>query len=364
MENTKLVMLEGLPGTGKTTNAHFLLMQLELSKNSTKWIHEVARPHPVLFFNEACMTYGEYYSFLGTHPQCEQVLNHIAAFRKNTVGIDLYELQWNHINSIGMGAFQYLQEFDAWKFPVNKQVEISLDKWAYFVEKALEKEDICILDSSIFQFQIFTFLFKNTPYTELQDFIQKLIYIIKPLNPNLIYFYRDNVDDTIDFLEKLRGSHFMEDIWERDKSEPYYSDKPKGAEGQRCFLKDYASIAKRLFDMADCRKTAIEITKQDWVNYENKMLSFLEIERKSPPNVFPPIGVYTNSTLGVELEIQGLLLIDPSGVKRELTPKSDCEFYVENLPVILRFNGLDEIIILGGQICEPWTTSGTLFIRV
>jgi hypothetical protein len=65
------------------------------------------------------------------------------------------------------------------------------------------------------------------------------------------------VEDTIDFLEKLRGTQFMEWIWERDKTQPYYSDKPKGAKGHRQFLIDYANIAKQLYDMADCRKTFI-----------------------------------------------------------------------------------------------------------
>ncbi len=363
MENTKLIMLEGLPGTGKSTNSDFLRMQLQLNGKLTKWIHEVEKPHPVLFFNEASLTYDEYKSFLDIHPHCEQILNQITVFRKNTIGIDLVELEWNYMKSIGDQAFQYLQKFDVWNFPLDKQVEISLEKWAYFTEKALEQGDIYILDSSIFQFQIFTFLLKNAPYSELQNFIQKLISIVKPLNPSLIYLCRDNVNDTISFLEELRGIHFMERIWERDKDEPYYSDKQKGAEGHKQFLKEYSDVAKRLFDMADCRKISIDITNQNWEVYEGQMLSFLGIERQPYPNVFPPNGIYKNETLGAELEIRGLILIDPSGVKRTLTPKSDCEFYIERLSTVLRFHGSDKVEMSGGQIPDRWTASGTLFVR-
>lgn len=365
MENTKLIMLEGLPGTGKSTNSHFLSMQLEHEGKIVKWIHEVARPHPVLFFNEASLTYKEYSSILKAHPQSERILNQIAIFRKETVGIDLLDLEWNYSNDIGMSAFKDLQEYDVWTFPLDKYEDVALEKWAFFTEKALEKEDeVYILDSSIFQFQIFTYLLQNASNKKIEQFILKLIEIVKPLNPCLIYFHRENARDTIDFLEKLRGKQFMESIWERDKAKPYYNDKPKGMDGHKQFLMDYANIAKQLFDIADCRKTSIEITKQDWKTYEDEILSFLGVERKSYPNVLPSNGIFRNEDLAQDIEVNGLLMKDPKGTERILTPKSTCEFYVECLPIVLHFNGLDQIIISGEQICDRWTTTGTQFVRI
>jgi hypothetical protein len=339
-------------------------MQLELNQKPVKWIHEVARPHPILFFYEACLTNEEYSTFLKAYPQSEQTLNRIAVFREKTVGIDLLELEWNYIDVIGKSAFQALQEFDVWTFPRHKYMDVALEKWANFTERALvEEEKIYILDSSIFQYQIFSFILKNALYGELEQFIQKLMTIIKPLNPSLIYFYRENVEDTINFLEKLRGTQFMESIWERDKNEPYYSDKPKGVEAHRQFLRDYANIAKQLFIMADCRKTSVEITNQEWRTYENKMLSFFEMERKPNPHEFPPNGIYRNEVLDLEIEINGLSIKDPNGTERVLTSKSNCEFYIDCLPTVLCFNGLGQLTISGEQICERWTTSGTQFMR-
>lgn len=56
-----------------------------------------------------------------------------------------------------MSVLQTLQGFDVWTFPLDKYADVALEKWAYFTEKALEKEaEVYILDSSIFQYQIFT----------------------------------------------------------------------------------------------------------------------------------------------------------------------------------------------------------------
>lgn len=150
MENTRLIMLEGLPGTGKSTNSYFLSMQLDRKGKTVKWIHEVARPHPVLFFNEACLTYKKYASILKAHPQLEPILSQISMRRQKTVGIDLLEIEWKYKNDNGLGALQELQKFDVMKFSLDKYAEAALEKWACFTEKALKEEDkIYILDSGI-----------------------------------------------------------------------------------------------------------------------------------------------------------------------------------------------------------------------
>lgn len=358
-------MLEGLPGTGKSTNSYFLSMQLEREEKTVKWIHEVARPHPVLFFSEASLTKKEYDSILKEYPNSEPILNKVAVFRKNTIGIDLLELEWNYINDIGTSFLQALQEYDVMTFSLDKYENVALEKWAYFTEKALENEtEVYILDSSIFQYQIFTFLLKNASFKEIEQFFRKLIKIVKPLNPCLVYFYREDTQETINFLENLRGKQFMEWIWERDKDQPYYINKPREAESHKQFLIDYANIAKQLFDIADCRKTSVEITSQDWKTYENELLSFFGAKFKSHPNVLPPNGIFRNERLNQSIEVNGLSIKDPYGKMRTIIPKSNCDFYVECLPVILHFDGTDKIVISGGQICDQWTTFGTQFVRV
>ena len=357
MIDTRLIMLEGMAGTGKTTNSYFLQIQLERNGKQVKWIHEVSRSHPTSIFDEAVFTYEEYDAFLKKYPETANILNKIAVFRKSTVWIDLFEAEWNYKNIIGDSALQELQKFDAWDFPLDRYKEIALDKWAHFVDMALNnKDEIYIIDSSIFQFQIFAFLFKNMPYEDLENFVRKLIDIIKPLNPRLIYFYRENTEETIAFLEKDRGIEFFEWLWNRDKNQPYYQDKLEGVEGVRQFQRDYAIFAEKLFDMADCKKLSIEISKQDWKCYENKMLSFLGIEYIASPKFLPLNGIYINEEFNYKIIINGLNMTDPNGDNRVLTPKSASEFYIERLPIILRFEESDQIVVSGIQICGPWTT--------
>ena len=191
MIDTQLIMLEGLPSTGKTTNARFIHIQLERNGINAKWIHEVAMPHPVLFFDEVGFTHEEYEKFIKAYLKAADILNKIAVFKESTVGIHLPEIDWNYKDEVGEEVYQALLKYDVWKFPLEVYKKFALDKWTHFAEKALKNRDeVHIIDSAIFQFQIFTFLFKNKPYVELQNFINQITEIIQPLNPCLIYLYR------------------------------------------------------------------------------------------------------------------------------------------------------------------------------
>ncbi len=365
MQNTKLIMFEGVPGTGKTTNAHFLRIQLERNGKTVKWVHEVARPHPTLFFREACMTYTEWDAFLQTYPDAAEILQKTAIPRDRTVGFDLLELEWNYGTQVGEAAMEALRQYDVWKFPIEKYREAALDKWTRFVEEAMhEKDTVYILDAGLFQFHIFTFLLQNIAYEELEKFVLTLADLIQPLNPNLIYFYRENPEESVSFLEQSRGTEYLEYLWERDKNEAYYKDKPPGAEGARLFLKTYAFAASRLFRRMDVPKLAMEISQQDWKAYERKILSFIEIEYKPEMSVMPPRGVYTNTHLHMKIEIDGNNMKDPGGTNRRLTPKAEDVFYVEGLPVIIRFDKSETMTVVDGQINKRWTSPGTQFIKM
>ena len=63
----RLILLEGLPGTGKTTNSYRFFEQLVRNGRDVRWLHEVSQPHPVLFFSESCLTKEEYRLFTAKH---------------------------------------------------------------------------------------------------------------------------------------------------------------------------------------------------------------------------------------------------------------------------------------------------------
>lgn len=365
MIDTKLIIMEGLPGTGKTTNSFFLLCQLERNGIATRWIHENARPHPTSYFNEACLSYEELDLFYQRFPHTKSIIEKIGMKRRTTIELDLMEIKWHYLEDFGEEAFEEINKFDVWNFTLDQYERVALEKWEAFTLVASKASEVILLDSSLFQFQIFTFLLKNAPYERLKGFIQKLFDILVLLKPVLIYFYREKIEEAITYLEKQRGIGFLEYIYERDKKEPFYENRPTGAEGMRQFLRHYGYWVNNLYEAAQCKKMDLELSKEQWSQYEEDQLFFLNLGNlKSPKMQCYSSGTYRNEKMNIEIKIEKGSLIDGWGNYRKLIAKSHCEFYIHNLPITIKFINQDSFQIEGQQINERWTTVGSVYKRI
>ena len=359
----RIILLEGLPGTGKTTNAYRLFEQLVRNEWNVRWLHEVSQPHPTLFFSESCLTKEEFRLFQEKYPQVAETLNGIAQVRATTVGIDYLTASRRMPGQEKAAWYQALLQYDGMAFPLERYEPAALEKWEAFVNAALRHDTIYILDSAIFQHQIFTYLLSGAEYPRLAGFVGRLMHMLKPLRPALIYLYREHTEDAIAFLEKQRGVKDLESTWERDRERPYYRNKQRNITAFYDFLKDYADCASRLYDESDCEKIKIEITAQNWSRYEAEMLRFIGIARQDAPTYRAKNGTYANAALGASFSIKDGILTDPEGARRRLSPKSQTEFFIEGLPETLFFFTEDSVRLCGQQIIPQWSEEGRVYER-
>ena len=118
-----------------------------------------------------------------------------------------------------------------------------------------------------------------------------------------------------------------------------------------------------LFHSFAGNKISLEISKGNWIDLEDEMLSFLGIGRTPDIEACAPNGIYKNRELGYSIKVENLSIVDPDGAERKLIPKKHNEFYVDWLPVILRFeNG--GIVVAGSQICDRWSATGMKYDKV
>ena len=359
----RVILLEGLPGTGKTTNSYRLFEQLVRNGREVRWLHEVSQPHPTLFFSEACFTKKEYRLFKEKYPKAAEMLDSIAEVRATTVGIDYLSAARRMPGQEKTAWYQELLQYDGMDFPLERYEPAALEKWEVFVNTALRNDTIYILDSSIFQYQIFTYLLNGAEYSRLARFVHSVMKMLSPLRPALIYLYREKTEDAITFIARKRGVKDLESTWERDKERPYYRDKQQDVTAFFDFLKDYADCASRLYDESECDKLKIEITAQDWSLYETNMLRFLGIARQDAPTYKAKDGTYVNAAFGASFSIQDGIMTDPEGTRRKLSPKSPTEYFIEGLPEVLCFCGDEAVRLCGQPIIPQWSETGTVYTR-
>ncbi len=282
------------------------------------------------------MTKEEYEAIKKKYPEVAGLLDEVAEVRKTTMGIDQEAVSRRYPEAQKQAWYQELMQYDAFPTSLDRYELQALEKWEAFAENAVKDEDtIFILDSSIFQYQIFTYLLKAASYERLETFVRKIEERIKPLNPVPIYLYREHTEDSIAYLKEQRGEQDLVSTWERDKEEPYYHSKQKDVTAFYDFLKDYAKCAENLFEILKFDKRKIEISENNWRAYEDIMLGLIDIRRLEIPDYKAPDGTFVNKENGFSFAIQDNVLKDPEGVQRLLSPKSQDEFFVEGIPTIL-----------------------------
>ena len=363
-----IILLEGLPGAGKSTQSGIIHRALEQNSIASTWIHELYRPHPVLFFDEASLTIKEYEDWREQY-DAKRVLDSFAKHYGSSIGIDLLEIEWHHHASFSKEAIQVLKGKDVWSFPLSEYVKIALEKWQAFAEEAAKHpEKVYILDSCIFQYQIFTFLLVEAPKNEMFAFIDALWEMISGLNPHFIYLYRENFEDQLTHIKNVRGERFFQNIWERDRDNPYYQNRPYGVEAYYAFLKDYDHCARELFHAAPCPKISLEVTEGNWEQYKREMFKFLNMEEQPEPNYALKPGSFENADLDLTLKLEendgAYQLVDPNGGRHRLHAKSHTEWYIRDIPVNLIINDNNRIVIGGANLTNRWTESGLKFNRV
>jgi len=133
MINTKLIFVDGITGSGKSTTAHFIARQLEKNGIKAKWFHE-----------------GE-------------------------TGNPLHQLVRNEGESDNDFAIRFMKEYPE-------------ERYEKFVNSIKDDDCIYIVDSFLFQDIIWIPLFYDISKEVIKKFVHKLCSLVACLNPVVIHY--------------------------------------------------------------------------------------------------------------------------------------------------------------------------------
>lgn len=154
--NTKLILIDGMPGSGKSTTGKWISELLSQSNIANRFYHELDDNHPLRIYD-----------------------------RKFT-------------------SFTVAEEAE-WFAAKVKQLFTS------FVEDILRSDEVIIMESYVFQNTIgFAYNMQMNP-EDILDLTQTIQTILSQVNPVLIYYYQVNVEQNWRWICEIRGPEFTQD---------------------------------------------------------------------------------------------------------------------------------------------------------
>ncbi len=229
MIDTRLILIEGPPGSGKTSTAQFLSSEISNS---------------------------------GISCQCF--------------------FEWSEDNPIAIGDDLHLDK--AVSSSISRENEV-LEQWKHFVRIRQADQLVTVMESRFWQTSLMLMYASGSPLERILSSNQRVVETIEVLKPVLIRFA---IDDLRAFMR--RTLQIKEDEWQRAgspgswaqhvfdafNSQKWFTDRRlTGLTGMLAFLEEWASITDKLYNGVGFPKITIRNPYLDWSTALKQIHSFL-----------------------------------------------------------------------------------------
>lgn len=285
----RLILVDGFAGSGKSTTAQRLWLQLAAAGRRSAWFHEHQADHPIF-------RYGEVEELLAIQP-------------------DRFEEQ-------------------------------ILANWTALARSA-NAAATCILEGSLFQITVGVLLAHNVRPARIARVLLDIERRVAGLDPALIHLYDRRTRDGLLRIRKHRGDYWLNGMTTIVGQSPYgRRHRVRDVDGLVKFYEAQRAIVDAALARMKMRRLAIEIGGGRWPEYERRAASFLGLGRpvrRAVPaaQLLRYAGRYAGRApagdLLITTDAASLYRQEPLLPAQRLLPIGGGRFCVESLPIDLQF---------------------------
>jgi thymidylate kinase len=294
--DTRLILVEGCPGVGKSSTAQHLWRQLQRAGHTCRWYCEDEQPHPVA----------------------------------PTKGI----VRAKGFKEYGTAA---------------------LRRWRDFASRARRSKEIVVMEGHFFQHLISPLLRADVKPTRISKVVTRTAKFCAPLKPVMLYLHQPDYAQALRRILNKRGEQ-VEEQYIRQADASIYSRRRslEGFDGLVQSWIDAREIMEQHLAELDLPSLSIDSSSGDWEGTYQRLGEFLSLPVEAPPPVKPAAlaeyaGTYTYQRNSTPRRTAGRSRFGPDvarrvgGLPREvpLHLKQDIEFTiaVENGELVMRDYG-------------------------
>ncbi|SDE66082.1 hypothetical protein SAMN04488542_101303 [Fontibacillus panacisegetis] len=308
----KLILIEGIPGSGKSTFARFLSNQFERNGFNTRIYLETTFDHPII----ESTGYEDYSLFMDSY----------------------YE------------------------------------RWSKFLDD-LPDEEVVVMESAFFQSPIVHLLHKDADRELIRSLIIKVSSLLSEEYCSLIYFYHKDAPLAINKMIKARGGReYLEQKHNEYKNEPYFRNRQEqGSDSHISFFLEYSVLTNEIVSEVAIPTEIIENSTAEYQLYQKQALEKFNLTFFPDPVLNSSIlkkysGLYHNKDMDLKVSVE---LIDDFlwifGNKR-MKSKSKDQFYLDDMSVLVNFiedsTNVTGLLITEKDLYANRNDNGTMFDRI
>jgi hypothetical protein len=247
---TKLIIVEGLPGSGKSTTAQNVYEILKNKGINTELYCEGNYNHPADFDGVAYFNSEDFNLLQQAHSTNGDLLNKIKINYYNGYIIPYRKAIEEQQISFEEQLFNDITKNDIYELPLEIHIELILSRWNDFVKKYINEDKVVIFECCFIQNPITVSMIRNnSPKDVTMSYISRLAEKILPLEPVLIYVEQEDIKASFNRVVCERPKVWFEGFEDYYTNQGYgLSNKLKGLDGVIKVLEARSRIEMNIYD--------------------------------------------------------------------------------------------------------------------
>lgn len=207
----KLILIEGIPGSGKTSTARFVCDWLAQQGQQPALFLEGDWDHPADYESVACLDESEYARLQRQFPAWVDFLSQHARQKNGEWFFSYRKIQRQDHAQVPEALFEALARFEIYDLPAEKHQRLMRQGWQNFAGRALTDQFTYVFECCFLQNPITTLLARhNLPEKAVYQHISNLAEMVRPLQPKLVYLAQANPRATLEKVHAERPPEWAE----------------------------------------------------------------------------------------------------------------------------------------------------------
>lgn len=274
---TKLILVEGLPGSGKSTTAKMVKDILDKKGIKSKLYSEGDYNHPADFDGVSYFDKDSFNKLEDKHIKHKDLIDRIKVEFYNGYLIPYKKAIEEENVKFDDSLFQEIIKNDIYELPLDIHIELLIKNWRKFSKNALNEDKVIIFECCFIQNPItVTMIRDNAPKILTIEYIKKLEKCIEKLEPILIYVNQKSIEYSFEKVIEERPKDWFDGFKNYYTSQGYgLAHNLKDTKGVIEILKERAEFEKEIYDLLEMSKYKIDNSKFDIELLKEKINSII-----------------------------------------------------------------------------------------
>ncbi|MDF2587122.1 MAG: hypothetical protein K0S41_963 [Anaerocolumna sp.] len=274
----QLILVEGIPGSGKTTTSEKIYNKLSIQKKTNLYMEGDGHPADLAWC--ACIPLNQLDEIINNNKTYElRIREHMY------IEQDYAIVPYTKIPIENPEFYHLMENFEVYNNRVGFDIfkELHVGKWNRFGEKQKNLNEVTIFECAFLQNHINELLLYHCmDERQIEKYLLELIHTVKDLNPILIYLNQKSVVETIERVSNVRVDEIGDKVWMKMvidyvENSPYGKKHTlKGFEGMVKYFEDRKQIELNIMNKLPIKVYIVDNKEYDWEKVWTQVQSILD----------------------------------------------------------------------------------------